>query len=78
MSTCETRGFRCPGLGPRAMALALSGWASHRLISRPRDQGVDAKNTRSPARGEQVPSETSLGWLSVIVTGDGGDVNTRN
>ena len=33
------------------------------------------KNTRSPVRGEQVPSDLSLGWLIDMITGDSIDVN---
>ena len=37
----------------------------------------DKKNTRSPARGEQVPSDLSLGSSLITITGDTEDVNTK-
>lgn len=44
--------------------------------SRRRD-ALRQKNTRSPARGEQVPSDPSLGWLLFMITGDTEDVNSK-
>ncbi len=35
------------------------------------------KNTRSPARGEQVPSDLSLGSSLIMITGDTEHVNTK-
>ena len=33
------------------------------------------KNTRSPSKGEQVPSDPSLGWSFTMITEAGEDVN---
>ena len=35
------------------------------------------KNTRSPSRGEQVPSDPSLGWSFTMITEASEDVNQR-
>ena len=58
------------------MSLALSGWVSQRLVSRPSDQDVVEKKRPIPLlAGDGFLAIPRIGWLNKMITKSNEDVN---